>query len=231
MVAEESNMENLEIKLEISSVAADLYAEQDGSFTMGQIAEVLNMNVADIFDHFPNKPAILQFYYLSLLLRYKLMVDEIADFDTYSLSEKLSNFMYASLDLLKEKQEFVQQSYQSLILRSYSETSFEKEAGTIIRSFFREDPNMSASSSLFMNRLFFKLMRKKYLHLVTYWINDDTEGKERTMELIDKGTAFIQEVMYNQVADRGLELFKFLVSNTSCKIPFWDKISSKIEIR
>lgn len=228
---ETSQTEELEIKLEISAVGADLYVEQDGKFAINEIAEVLKMNVADIFDYFPNKSAILEFYYTSLVIRYQLMVAEIEDFETYTLSEKLSNFMYASLDLLNEKPEFVEMTFSSMIRRSYIKTPFEKETESVITAFFERDANISTSSSLFLNRLFYQLILQKYLYIISYWIKDESDNKEQTMEFIDKLTALIQEVMYNRVADRTFELVKFLFTNTTCSIPFWDKISSKIEIR
>lgn len=224
-------MEELQIKLEITGTAVDLYVEQDGVFTFNQIAKELEIDVADIFNYFHNEKAILEFYYTSLVIRYKLMIEEIDDFETYSLGEKLSNFIYASFDMMQEKQAFVEATFNKMIRYSYTKTDYSKKVEALLESFFREDAGISSSSSLLMNSFFFQLMRAKYLYLVSYWLRDDSEGKERTMELTDKLSSFIQEVMYNSVADKGFELMKFLVTNTKCSVPFWDKISSKIEIR
>ena len=228
---ETSNTNDLEVKLEIATVAADLYVEQEGTFTISEVAGVLNMDVADIFDYFPNKSAILEFYYHSLVLRYRFMIDEIENFSTYSLSEKLSNFIYASLDLMNEKPEFVEMTYNSIIRYSYTTTAFEKEAQAVLTEFFEEDPNISTSSRFFINSAFLKLMLQKYLYIIAYWIKDTSEGKERTMELVDKLTAFIEEILYNKIADKGFELGKFVFTNSSCTVPFWEKLKSKIEIR
>ncbi len=230
---EDLNFEELQTKLEITGVAVDLYVEQDGEFTLNQISKEIELSVADIFDYFPNKQAILEFYYTSLIIRYKLMLEDIEDFETYSLSEKLSNFIYASFDMMAEKQAFVELTFNKMIRYSYARTEYSKKVESTIESFFREDPRISTGSSLIMNDLFFKLMSRKYMYLVSYWIGDNSEGKERSMELTDKLTAFIQEVMYNSVADKGFDLLRFLYSNSSlkCSNPIWDKISSKIEIR
>lgn len=230
---EDLNFEELQTKLEITGVAVDLYVEQDGEFTLNQISKELELSVADIFDYFPNKQAILEFYYTSLVIRYKLMLEDIEDFETYSLSEKLSNFIYASFDMMAEKQAFVEVTFNKMIRYSYARTEYSERVESTIESFFREDPGISTSSSLIMNDLFFKLMRRKYLYLVSYWIGDDSEDKERSMELTDKLTVFIQEVMYNSIADKGFDLLRFLYSNSSltCSNTIWDKISSKIEIK
>lgn len=230
---EDLNLEELQTKLEITGIAVDLYVEQNGEFTLNQIAKELKIDVAEIFNYFPNKKAILEFYYTSLVIRYKLMIEEIEDFESYMLSEKLSNFIFASFDMMEEKQEFVEATFNKMIRYSYAKTEYSKRVEALLESFFREDTGISASSTLVMNGLFFQLMRAKYLYLVSYWIRDESKGKERTMELTDKLTAFIQEVMYNSVADKGFDLMKLWISNatSNCTIPFWDKISSKIEIR
>lgn len=227
------DFEKLQTKLEITGIAVDLYVEQGGEFRLNQISKEIDLSVAEIFDYFPNKQAILDFYYTSLVIRYRLMIEEIDDFETYSLSEKLSNFVYASFDMMAEKQAFVEQTFKRRIRCSYNKKEYTKKVEEIFTSFFKEDPRISSSGSLLLNGLFFQLITKKYLYLVSYWIQDDSEGKERTMELTDKVTAFIQEVMYNSVADKGFDLLKFLLSNTNinCSNPIWDKISSKIEIR
>lgn len=230
---EDVNFEELQAKLEITGIAVNLYIEQEGEFTLNQISKELKLDVADIFDYFPNKRAILEFYYTSLPIRYQLMTEDIEDFETYTLSEKLSNFIFASFDMMEEKQDFVERTFNKMIRYSYGKTEYSTKVEAILKSFFRDDPRISTSSTLFMNDLFFQLIRSKYLYLVGYWLRDDSEGKERTMELTDKLTAFIQEVMYTSVIDKGFDLFKFLASNASakCSGPIWDKISSKIEIR
>lgn len=227
---EAENYNHLDIKLKIAAAAADLYTQQEGEFTIHEVAEKADMDVGEIFEYFPNRSAMLDFYYLSLILRYRLMIEEIDDFHTYSLSEKLSNFIYATLDLLDEKRAFVEQSFKPLIRCSYHKTLFEKEAESLLKEFVKDDPGLSAGSGLLLNDLFYKMLLQKYLYIIGYWLKDESEGKERTMEFIDKLTAFLQEVLYTKIADHGFELLKFLITNSG--IPsFWDKVSSKIEIR
>ncbi|MDZ7715987.1 MAG: hypothetical protein U5J95_07200 [Balneolaceae bacterium] len=230
---EDLDLEKLQTKLDITEIACHLYVKNNGSFTFKDIAKELELDPAEIFDYFPNKKAVLQFYYASLVIRYRFMIEEIDDFETYSLSEKLSNFTYASFDMMKEQQEFVEATFKSEVVHNFSTTGYEKYIEQMLRHFFRNDTRISASSSLVMRPLFFQLLRKKYLYLINFWLDDDSEGKELTMELTDKLTAMIQEIMYSPVVDKGFELIKFLVTNgiITRNIPFWDTITSKIEIR
>lgn len=230
---EDLDPEKLQIKLNITEAACRLYVENNGNFTFKEVAKEVEMEPAEIFDYFPNKKAVLQFYYSSLVIRYRFMIDEIEDFDTYSLSEKLSNFAYASFDMMEEQQQFVQASFKSEICHHFSKTNYEQHVEEMLKHFFKNDARISASSSLVMRPLFFQLLRKKYLYLVGFWLNDNSDGKELTMELTDKLNAVIQEIMYSPIMDKGFELIKFLASNgiISRNIPFWDTITSKIEIR
>lgn len=228
------NPETAEIKFAIADAATDLYIKGNGHFLIKDVARSVGIAPADIFNYFPNKQAILQFYYAAIVYRYRLMIDEIDHFDSYTLSEKLSNFVYASFDMLDEKQAFVEDTFQRLILQSYSKTTFEKEIEILFQQLLEDDPRISASSAALMNTYFYSLLRCKYLGLIRFRLSDDSEGHELTMEFTDKLTSLLQELMYNSVVDQGFELSKFLYSNKKAilsNIPVVKQIFSKIEIR
>jgi len=228
------NPETFEMKFHIAEAATDLYIEGDGSFTIRDVASAVDIDPAEVFNYFPNKQAILQFYYAGLVVQYEMMVDEIDDFESYTLSEKFSNFAYASFDMLSEKQAFVQATFADLIIHSFAKTDFEKEIERLIGEFLEDDPRMGLGSSLVLNSYFYTFLRRQYLELIRFWLNDESDGKELTMELVDKLTSFLQELMYNAVADKGFELGKFLVANRKKflgNIPIIKQICSKIEIR
>src|SRR5699024_3453764 len=148
-------------------------------------------------DYFPNKEAILQFYYTALIYRYRMMVEEIDQFDSYTLNEKFSNFAYTSFDMLKEKEAFVQDTFKQLILCPRRKTDFEKEIEYLIEDFLESDEQLSASSEIIKNGYFYTFLKHKYLKLVCFWLSDDSDDRELTMELTDKLTSFLQELMYN----------------------------------
>lgn len=226
--------ETAEIKFAIADAAADLYVEGDGHFLIKDVAKTVGIDPADVFNYFPNKQAILQFYYTAIIYRYRLMIDEIDHFDSYTLSEKLSNFAYASFDMLDEKKAFVEDTFQELILRPRNKTDFERETEELLRQLLENDPQLPASSSTLLNDYFYAFLRNKYLRLIRFRLSDTSEDHELTMELTDKLTTFLQELMYSSVLDQGFELGKFLYANRKdflCEIPVVKQIFSKIEIR
>lgn len=226
--------EVFEIKYQIADIATDLYVSGDGHFTLKAVAEELDLTVAEIFNYFPNKKAILLFFYASFVIRYELMTDEIEGFKGYTLSEKISNFAFASFDMLKEKQAFVDRTFEKLIINSYGKTSFEKEVERLFRKLLQSDPRLADSSILVLNSYYYSCLRQLYLRVVQFWLNDESEEKELTMELTDKLTTLMQELMYNRILDKGFDLGKFIYSNQKAfltQVPFVKQIMSKIEIR
>ncbi len=226
--------EIFEKKFEIADAATNLYIKGDGEFTVKDVAKEVGLDPAEIFDYFPNKKAILQFYYASLVIRYEMMIDEIDGFDSFTLSEKFSNFAFTSFDMLKEKEMFVQATFSELIQRSFSKTDFEKEIERLVKKFLQDDPRLSIASTIVQNNYFYNFLRLQYLELVNFWLNDESEDHELTMELTDKLTSFLQELMYNTIIDKGFDLTKFVYANKEeffCNIPIVKQFCSKIEIR
>ena len=225
--------ETFKHKLEITEAAVELYVEQDGEFSFNQVAGKTGLDVADIFDYFPNKQEILQFYYASLVIRYRLMIEEIEDFDDYLLGEKLSNFIYSTFDMMNEHSEFVEQTYSKQVYHSFYKTEFEKEAEALFREFFESDDRISGSSLFLLNDYFYAFLRKKYLYIVHCWITDESEGGELTMAWTDKLTGFVQELFYSAVLDKGYDLVTFMVQHNLFirNMPVVRSFLNKFEIR
>lgn len=226
--------ETFEMKFKIADAATELYVKGDGHFLIKDVAREVGVDPAEIFDYFPNKKAILEFYYASLVIRYEMMIDEIDDFESYTLSEKLSNFAFTSFDMLMEKEAFVEATFKKNILQNFSKTDFEKEVERLIKKFLENDSQVSITSTLVLNNYFYAFLRQRYLELVKFWLNDSSEGRELTMEFTDKLTGVLQEMIYNPVLDKSFDLLKFINSNRKAffqNIPFVKQICSKIEIR
>lgn len=228
------NPETFEIKFKIADAATDLYIKGDGHFTVKDVAKKIDLDPADIFNYFPNKKAILEFYYASLVVRYELMVEEIDDFQSYTISEKMSNFIFTSFDMLDEKKPFVEATFNNLVLHSFQKTDFEKEIERLIERFLKNDQHLSASSTMLLNQYLYAFLRRQYLELVRFRINDSSEDYELTMELTDKLTSFLEELLYNTTLDKAFDLAKFIYANRRVclqNLPIVKQILSKVEIR
>lgn len=226
--------ENFEIKFQIADAATDLYMENDGEFLIREVANRVDIEPREVFNYFSDKESILLFYYASLIIRYEMMISEIDDFDSYTISEKLSNFAFTTFDMLSEKERFVEQTFGKLIVRNCGKTEFEKEIERLIKQFLEDDSRISISSTLVMNSYAYSFLRRQYLELVQFWLNDTSESHEISMELTDKLTGLLEEMLYNPVLDKGLDLIKFMNANRESffqNLPIVKQFRSKFNIQ
>lgn len=230
---EHFNPETFETKFTIAEAAVKRYVDQGGTFTLKDIARDTDLSVGELFNYFPDKKSILEFWYASLVIRYRMMIDEIDDFQEYSLSEKLSNFAYASFDLMREHHEFVEQSFRPVIECSPAKSGFEKAVENLLQEFFENDAMISSANRWLLNSFFYGILRKQFVCTVRFWLEDESEGQEKTMVYVDKTTAVIQEAFYNAFIDRGIDLLKFLAENKFFirNIPIVKRVISNFEIR
>lgn len=213
------NTEEISKKIEISWKAAEIYHSK-GSVSVPQIIEATEYTATEIYQLFPNKKAILEFFYPSMIFQYQAMVDDIEDFDTYSVSEKFSNFILTTFDMLDDFDVLAQDTFTKYILQERHHSEFFKEVKQLFKEFLTSDGNISVSAGLFMKDYFYGILSAKYIWLIKFWLEDKSEGKDRTTALADKFTAFLEEAIYNKTIDKGFDLIKYMVSLTDFNNPF-----------
>jgi hypothetical protein len=201
------NTEELNTKIELTEAALDLKAEN--KFSIPNLTDKTGKTASEIYAFFPNKKSILKFYYPSLVFRYRAMVGEIEDFDSYSISEKLSNFIFTVFDMMAERREFVEETFNKYEWTCTSSTDFQKEIKSLFKDFFTSDGKIATSAGFFMGGLFYNSLKTQYLMLIRFWLQDDSEDRERTFALTDKITGFIEELVYSKIVDKGFDLAKY----------------------
>lgn len=224
------DVQQLQTKIEITHTAVKLYAEDN--FSMGSLIDKTGMTASEIYTLFPSKKAILEFYYPSLVIRYRAMIEDIEDFDSYSISEKLSNFIFTLFDMMEEEESFVQQTFERYACNPGAGRNFHKEIKSLFKDLIENDGRISGSASLVMGNLFYSFLKTQYLLLVKFWLQDDSEQKERTWALTDKITSFIEELAYSKIADKGFDLLKYALNTSGLKQQIHDLnnwVSSWIE--
>ncbi len=204
------NTEKLNLKIELTEAAIDLYIED--KFTIPNLASKTGKTASEIYSLFPNKNAILKFYYPSLIVRYQAMISEIDDFDSYSISEKLSNFAFTLFDMMDERREFVEDTFEKYVWTCSSKSEFQKLIKSLFKDFFTSDGKIATSAGFFMGDLFYSSLKTQFLFLIKFWLDDNSEGRERTFALTDKITGFIEELVYSKIVDKGFDLAKYSMS-------------------
>lgn len=218
-------------KIEITWAAVDIYQEK-GRVSIPDLVQATKLSATEIYELFPNKKAILAYFYPALVMQYWAMIDEIEDFENYSISEKFSNFIYTMFDLMAERQHFVKDTFDKLVFRKGSSSDFHEETTTLFKEFLTTDGNIAVSAGFFMGDTYYKILASQYLFLIKYWLNDTSDNKERTLALSDKLASLFEEIVYNKSLDKGFDLIKFIFGGKDFeswlpKLDDWNCSSSK----
>jgi AcrR family transcriptional regulator len=210
---------SLEIRFSIAQAAVDLYEQDPEQFTLKNVGEIVGLTPSGIYGHFNNKEDILRFWYESVVHRYRLMVTELNEYETLTLAEKISNFIYASLEMMGEHRQFVADTFDELMYNHGETTGMITEIEKMITSFIEDDEHVPGFNRLFTGSLLYQFLADEYQHVVRFWIRDESENNEKTLELVDKLTTFLEELLYNAVVTKGFDLARFLYEQGVVRIP------------
>jgi AcrR family transcriptional regulator len=209
----------LEMRYLIAETAVDLWEQNGGGFTLAEVARVSGISEKEIRSHFRTKDDILRFWYEALVHRYRLMVADLDGYESLTLSEKISNFIYASLEMLGERRAFTAATFDELICEYRGTTGLVNGLEQLVGSFIEDDERVPGLNRLFTGSLLYHFLADEYLHIVRFWIEDESENNEKTLELVDKLTSFLEELLYNAVVTRGFDLARFLYEHGALRIP------------
>lgn len=198
-----------EEKIRIAQTGALLYLKNP-RFTMSALAKEAGIEPDTIFDFFPNRRDVLDYLYESLILEYRQSTRAIEKYSEYTLSEKLSNLALTIIDLMEPYREFIRKTYRSMIVCSTRETSFIKLFRDQLKIIYESDTKQSRLSSVFNRQPLYKAGTYNFHILIRFWLKDTSSGYQKTMELIDKWTAFVEELHYSSILDRGFDVAKFI---------------------
>ncbi|CAN5386927.1 hypothetical protein BH23BAC3_BH23BAC3_25950 [soil metagenome] len=200
-------------KIHIAKAGAHLY-KKNPYFSMSALAAATVTDIDIIYKHFPNRISVLEYFYESILIEYQEITQKIEGYMEFTLSEKLSNLALTLIDLMAEHKEFVSQTYRRLIVCTSREQAFNEAFKVQLKMIYENDPNQSSLSSALNIEMLYKAGLTNFHILIKFWLHDKSPANQKTMELVDKWTSFVQEVHYTAVLDKGFEFAKFLFYNS-----------------
>ncbi|MEN9839939.1 MAG: hypothetical protein RL177_1418 [Bacteroidota bacterium] len=133
-------------------------------------------------------------------------IEAIPDFQDLTLSETISQFVYQSLDLFTELGDLTEAELNDV------QSSMQKKVAAIFDRIIERDGRIPFINRFVFKPFVFDIMAWQYVQLIRFWLTDDSEGSEQTLALVDKSTAFFQELAYSGVLDKGMDLGKFVYS-------------------
>jgi AcrR family transcriptional regulator len=224
-------MQNDEItfKNTIIQAAVSIYMENRTDFTLRKIALAAGCEVTDIQRYYPGKQALLRGFYDRIPELYRLSTHDISDFDSLTLGEKLGHYIYTSFDALNEQRDFSEETFDKMVL-SRGNTEWHKQTAGIFEEIVKQDDRVSDISRILVPDFVWKLAANEYMQLIRFWLHDDSENAQRTLALVDKMTAFVNEIFYTSIADKGFDLIKYLASNDIWRFRFQDAFPDLSEL-
>ena len=204
-------------KAKILASAVDLIIEKGfKNASMREMAKNAGVSNPTIYNYFPSKEKILYAYVEQKHKETAEILQNIKDFNTYTLKEQLQTLIETELDLYLEDREFILQisdmvfhsaglKLESLYDNNEIFTDMVKDMLEIAIE-AEEIPQPPLQEHL--PRLFWDY----YIMVVAYWVKDDSEMFENTTQFIDHSLgvieALLQSSILNKTHDLGLFLFK-----------------------
>lgn len=212
-------MTNTEI-FQLAKKAAIYYSQSPSEFTLIDFCISQDISSAELYENFPNKESLFAAYYQHLPTSVYENARSIDGWDEFTLAEKLTMLIHSSFDEFEEILPFAKDTFGPVVTKSVKGELAKKNTTAILKELFSSDRRTSSYIMLVHFDFIYDFYFTEYGHLVKYWIRDSSAGKEKTFALTDKLTGFIQEVVYNNVFDKGVDLARFFLDNRIIKLPF-----------
>ena len=192
-----------DIKLKIFETALEIYCENPTQFSVRTVAKELNLKREEVYTYFSSKNAILRYFYQLCFEEYTKQTDEIGDYSNYSLEEKLGHLVYTHIVLFQKEKEFVESSFNEIIYKANPNNVFQKSLEEHLEKILNDS---EGDASILPSKYISMFLVKELFHIFKFWIKDDSDKSEQTIELVDKIIAFIGEILCNQIISKGIDL-------------------------
>ena len=184
--------------------------------TMREMAQRAGFGDATIYNYFPTKESIIYGYYTDQLETTVERIKEIKEFSEFSLQEQLQTFFETELELFLADREFVQETFKIIFFtigQSYSRLKpIRSLFFDVVDDIFQAAVEVKEIPEQLFNEIIYQLLWDYYIGLVTYWLNDESDGFTDTSLLIDKSLdlacAFLKAGLMNKAFNMASFLFK-----------------------
>lgn len=217
----------LEMRKKVSDAAVMLYMSDRSRFSIRNIAAAAEVSTDDIYTYYSTKDEILSDFYNLIPLLCKHQTTQIDGYNDLKLSDRLSNFMYTTFDLLQEQPAFVEQTFEKWS-SSQRCAPWKTRTADHIRDILDLDPRVSDLNRVIIPDFGYTIAATIYMQLIRFWLQDTSEGTEKTLALVEKSMVFIQELFYADVLSKGFDLGRYVYSHVLPDHPIVKKFNQFI---
>jgi len=202
----------LEMRKKVSDAAVMLFMTDRSRFSIRNIAANAEVSTDDVYAFYSTKEEILSDFYNLIPLLCKHQISQIQGYEDLNLADRLSNFMYTTFDLLQEQSAFVQKTFEKWHRSDRCEPWRERTADHF-RDILDLDQRVSDLNRVIIPDFGYKIASNLYMQMISFWLQDSSEGTEKTLALTEKSMVFIQEIFYADILSKGLDLGRYVYSH------------------
>ena len=182
--------------------------------SMREMAKNAGISNPTIYNYFPTKEKILYSYIEEKHKQTAQILQEIEDFNTYSLREQLQTLIETELELYLEDREFLIQisdmAFHSSGVKIESlyaiNSVFTEMVGDMLEIAIEAGEIDEPPFKEYMPKLFWDY----FITVVAYWVKDDSEMFENTTQYIDHSMGVIEALLQSQILNKASDLSMFL---------------------
>lgn len=184
-------------------------------------AKQLQITEADFYNFYASFTAIEKAVWAELTIIAIAKIKEQEVWPQYSSREKTLSFFYSFIELLKARRSFVIYSLKKHAKR-LSTPDVLSDARVIFENLAEEVINEGLDSGELAERKYFSKRYKdalwvQFAFIINFWIEDDSNGFEKTDEAIEKGINVSFDLFQRSPIDHLFEYGKFLARNGKLK--------------
>jgi hypothetical protein len=181
----------------------------------------LDITEADFYDVFASFDAIEKATWVELVIETIDTIRQQEVWSEYSSRDKMLSFFYSFTEMLKKQRSFVVYTLKHHH-SNFSTPESLSSTKAVFENFAEEIINDGLESGELASRPFFSKRYKdalwtQFLFTTRFWINDDSQGFEKTDEAIEKGINVTFDLFERSPIDNLFEYGKFLSRNGAFK--------------
>jgi hypothetical protein len=184
-------------------------------------AKKLKITETDFYAFYASFESIEKNIWVELTLETMEEVQQQELWAQYSAREKMLSFFYSYVELLKAQRSFISYSLKSH-QKGLAMPSVLSGVRPIFENFAAQIINEGLETGELAERKFFSKRYKdalwiQYAFILNFWLDDDSEGFEKTDEAIERGIQVTFDLFQRSPIDNLFEYGKFLSQNGKLK--------------
>jgi AcrR family transcriptional regulator len=188
-------------------------------------AKKLKISEADFYNHYASFDSIEKGIWTEFTIETITALQEQEVWGAYTSRDKILAFFYAYVEVLKKQRSFViytmkqkSNSFSSPDAISNMRPVFEQFAEDIINDGLESG---ELAERKFLSKRYKDALWIQFTFIVKFWVNDDSDGFEKTDEAIEKGINVTFDLFQRSPIDNLLEYGKFLTRNGKFGEKMW----------